>query len=217
MNSEDPQVVWHDQSVDRAARENSLGQRGCVVWFTGLSGSGKSTVANAVDNLLSSSGRHTVLLDGDNIRHGLCAGPNLLAEEYGEEFAQRFGLGFGSQDREENIRRIGCVAQLFASAGMIVLTAFVSPYRNDRQRVRKWVESQGGPGDFIEVFVDTPLAVCEARDPKGLYKQARAGKIKNFTGISDPYEAPDAPEIRIDGQLPIEQLAQQVVTYLQQG
>ncbi len=193
-----PHVVWHAHAVGREEREQRMGHRGCVVWFTGLSGSGKSTLANVVDRLLAERGLHTFLLDGDNIRHGLCAGANLLVEQHGASFAERFGLGFGPLDREENIRRVGAVAQLFASAGIITLTAFVSPYRRDRQRVREWVESQGRPGDFIEVFVDAPLDVCESRDPKGLYKLARAGKIENFTGISDPYEAPHSPELHLD-------------------
>ena len=211
----DPKVVWHAHAVDRAAREQLLGQRGCVVWFTGLSGSGKSTVANAVDLRLHDAGVSTFLLDGDNIRHGLCAGPNLLADRHGADFAARFGLGFGPLDREENIRRIGAVAQLLASAGLVVLTAFVSPYRRDRQRVRQWVESHGQVGDFIEVFVDTPLEVCEQRDPKGLYQLARQGKLPNFTGISDPYEAPDTPEVHLAGdQFPVAQLADQVIADL---
>lgn len=193
-----------------------MGHRGAVVWFTGLSGSGKSTIANVVDAMLHQQGVHTMLLDGDNIRHGLCSGPNMLAEEHGSEFAQRFGLGFGPLDREENIRRVGAVTQLFASAGLVVLTAFVSPYRRDRERVRRWVESRGQVGDFVEVFVDAPLEVCESRDPKGLYKQARAGKIANFTGISDPYEVPEKPEIHLRSQehSPRE-LAEQVVSWLQ--
>lgn len=215
MQNEDPKVVWHSQAVDREQRERRLGQRGCVVWFTGLSGSGKSTIANATDLLLNEAGINTCLLDGDNIRHGLCAGPNLLEEEHGEAFAKRFGLGFGEQDREENIRRIGSVAQLFSATGMIALTAFVSPYRGDRDRVRRWVESQGRIGDFIEVFVDTPLEICEARDPKGLYKLAREGKIPNFTGITDPYEAPTSPELHLaGGEGAVEELARQVVEYL---
>ncbi len=208
----DPNVVWHDHAVDRTSRERLMGHRGCVVWFTGLSGSGKSTVANQVDTLLHQRGVHTFLLDGDNIRHGLCAGPNLLSERHDAAFAERFGLGFGPADREENIRRIGAVAQLLVSAGLVTLTAFVSPYRRDRQRVREWLESHGHTGDFIEVFVDAPLEVCEARDPKGLYKLARAGKIPNFTGISDPYEAPESPELHLSAaeQTPLE-LAETVV------
>ncbi|TWU42797.1 adenylyl-sulfate kinase [Novipirellula artificiosorum] len=192
-------IVWHDHAVNRATREQNLGQRGVVVWFTGLSGCGKSTVANELDCQLSRLGRSTMLLDGDNIRHGLCAPPDRLRTEHSEAFAARFGLGFGSMDREENIRRIGSVAALMASAGLITLTAFVSPYRKDRDHVRQIVEAAGREGDFIEVFVDTPLAICESRDPKGLYKKARAGEIKHFTGISDPYELPENPEIHLPG------------------
>ena len=140
----------------------------------------------------------------------------MLVEEHGPEFAQRFGLGFGPLDREENIRRVGAVTQLFASAGLVVLTAFVSPYRRDRERVRRWVESRGQVGDFVEVFVDAPLEVCESRDPKGLYKQARAGKIANFTGISDPYEPPEKPEIHLRSHdFSPRELAEQVVSWLQ--
>lgn len=205
-------IVWHEQSVDRQTREAQLGQRGCVVWFTGLSGCGKSTIANAVDLILTGEGRATTLLDGDNVRHGLCAPPAVLSEVHGQEFADRFGLGFGAVDREENIRRIGSVASLMASAGLITLTAFVSPYRRDRDRVREIVTSAGRETDFIEVFMDTPLEICERRDPKGLYKKARAGEIPNFTGISDPYEAPESPEIRLDGGAgkSIEALAREV-------
>lgn len=213
---DDPKIVWHSQVVDRASRQRLLGQRGCVVWFTGLSGSGKSTVANAVDALLHTRGAATYLLDGDNIRHGLCAGPNLLIQQHDDGFAERFGLGFGPADREENIRRIGAVAQLFVSAGLITLTAFVSPYRRDRARVRQWIEEHGEPGDFIEVYVDAPLEVCESRDPKGLYKLARQGKIANFTGVNDPYEAPHAPELHLaSADHTPEQLAQQVVEELE--
>ncbi|MEN1680740.1 MAG: adenylyl-sulfate kinase [Planctomycetota bacterium] len=211
-----PQIVWHQQSVTRAMREQRLGQRGCVVWFTGLSGSGKSTVANAVEKLLHQRGVASYLLDGDNVRHGLNATPQLLTAQHGEEFGQRFGLGFGQQDREENIRRIGAVAQLFSDAGLVTLTAFVSPYRADRDAVRKTL---GGGidegGDFLEVFVDTPLEVCESRDPKGLYKKARAGEIKGFTGIDDPYESPDNPELVLPGgqKLP-EELAELTIERL---
>ncbi|WP_231753233.1 adenylyl-sulfate kinase [Rosistilla carotiformis] len=210
-----PEVVWHEQSVSRADRERQLAQRGCVIWFTGLSGCGKSTIANALDHKLSQLGAVTSLLDGDNIRHHLCAGPDRLASEHGETFANRFGLGFGAIDREENIRRIGAVAELFASTGIITLTAFVSPYARDRQRVRQLIESVGRPGDFVEVFVDTPLETCEQRDPKGLYKKARAGEIQNFTGISDPYEAPAAPEIHLQtADKSPEALAIEIVQYL---
>lgn len=215
--SHDPKVVWHEQTVAPEQRAKLNGHRGCVVWFTGLSGSGKSTIANLVDRLLLERSVRSYLLDGDNVRHGLCAGPNLLAPIHGDAFASRFGLGFGAQDREENIRRVGAVTQLFAAAGFVCLTAFVSPYRIDRERVRNWVESQGAPGDFIEVYVNTPLEVCIERDPKGLYKQAIAGKIPNFTGISDPYEHPTAPEIELafTGQSSEEQ-AQRVVEHLVQ-
>ncbi len=215
MTQQDPQVVWHSPTIDRRQREELMGHRGLVLWFTGLSGSGKSTVANAVDQLLYERRVHAMLLDGDNIRHGLCAGPNLLKAEHGVEFAERFGLGFGAIDREENIRRVGALAAILAASGLIVLTAFVSPYRRDRDRVRRWVQSQGQPGDFIEIFVDAPLEVCESRDPKGLYKQARAGKIANFTGISDPYEAPEHPELHLKSadRTPPE-LAQEVVNWL---
>lgn len=197
--AEPSDIVWHEHSVTRQQREQLLNQRGVVIWFTGLSGCGKSTLANELDCRLYQLGRPAMLLDGDNVRHGLCAPPARLAAEHGEPFAERFGLGFEGVDREENIRRISSVAALMASAGLITLTAFVSPYRIDRRRARRIVEEGGKPGDFIEVFVDTPLEVCEARDPKGLYRKARAGEIKHFTGISDPYEPPDDPEIRLAG------------------
>ena len=193
---ENPHVVWHQHNVSRDDRERLNGHRGCVVWFTGLSGSGKSTVANLVERQLHELGAHTFLLDGDNIRHGLNATPQILADR-GKEYAHRFGLGFSAEDREENIRRIACVAELFVSAGVIALTAFVSPYRRDRDLARSLVESAGQAGDFVEVFVDAPLEVCESRDPKGLYKKARAGEIKNFTGISDPYETPLRAELHL--------------------
>jgi len=200
-------VTWHNQTVERP--------RGCVVWFTGLSGSGKSTVANAVDFKLNEAGAACYVLDGDNVRHGLNASPAMLQEQHGEAFAARFGLGFAAEDREENIRRTGAVAELFCAAGLITLTAFVSPYRRDRDMVRNTVEQNGAAGDFIEVFVDTPLEVCESRDPKGLYKMARAGEIRDFTGIDAPYEPPAAAELVLAaGETPVEQLASQVIEYL---
>ncbi len=210
-----PEVVWHNQTITRSMREQQLRQRGCVVWFTGLSGCGKSTVANELDRLLFERGCVTTLLDGDNIRHHLCAGPDRLSDAHGEEFARRFGLGFAPIDREENIRRIGAACELFASSGVIVLAAFVSPYRKDRSRVRQLIESVGRAGDFVEVFVDTPLEVCQQRDPKGLYKKVAAGEIKNFTGVSDPYETPDSPEIRVqtDRRTPSE-VAAEIAAYL---
>ncbi len=189
------QVTWHPTLVSRQDRERLGGHSGCVVWFTGLSGCGKSTIANLVDRQLYQRGVHSFVLDGDNIRHGLNASTAMLQEEYGQEFADRFGLAFGPLDRQENIRRIGSVAQLFCSAGLITLTAFVSPYRRDRDAVRKQVVSRGRSDDFIEVFVNAPLSVCEARDPKGLYRQARAGAIRQFTGIDDPYEPPLTPNL----------------------
>lgn len=207
----DPIVVWHEQSVTRTDRERQNGHRGCVVWFTGLSGCGKSTVANVVDRKLFERGVRTYLLDGDNVRHGLNATPQMLAERYSEEFGKRFGLGFGQQDREENIRRVGAVSQLMCDAGLVTLTAFVSPYRSDRDAVRASLS----PGDFIEIFVDAPLEVCEARDPKGLYKKARAGQIKDFTGIDAPYEAPIDPQLVLkSAELSPEALAEEVLRYL---
>jgi adenylylsulfate kinase len=208
----DVHIVWHQHAVSREEREVLNGHRGCVVWFTGLSGCGKSTVANLVDRKLHARGAHTFVLDGDNVRHGLNAAPNLLVPSFGETFAKRFGLGFGAEDRIENIRRIGAVSRLFAEAGLITLTAFISPYRRDRDAIRASLAA----GDFVEVFVDAPLEVCEARDPKGLYKKARAGEIKGFTGIDDPYEAPEKPELHLAAgtKLP-EVLADEVIAYLE--
>ncbi|WP_457602293.1 adenylyl-sulfate kinase [Nitratifractor sp.] len=188
-------IIWHPHTIDKPARSRLKDQKPCILWFTGLSGSGKSTIANAVESMLWERGKHTYLLDGDNIRTGL-----------------NKGLGFSDEDRVENLRRIGEVAKLFVDAGTIVLTAFISPFRSERQRVRDLVEE----GEFIEVFVDTPLEVCESRDPKGLYKKARAGEIPDFTGIDSPYEAPESPEIHIrNDRLPIEEAAAQVVEYLE--
>lgn len=211
--TDDPQVQvhWHEHAVTREEREARSGHKGCVVWFTGLSACGKSTVANLVDHKLHSLGKQSFVLDGDNIRHGLNAGPGMLRDKHGEEFAKRFGLGFSAQDREENIRRIGAVAKLFCDAGVVAITAFISPYRVDRDGVRTSL----APGDFVEIFVDAPLEVCERRDPKGLYKKARAGELKGFTGIDDPYEPPLKPEMRLDaGHKSAEQLADEVVACL---
>ena len=208
--TEKTHIVWHDHVVKRP--------RGCVLWFTGLSGSGKSTVANCVDQKLFDLGAPSFVLDGDNIRHGLNASVEILTGENSEAYAQRFGLGFSPDDRRENIRRIGSVGELFCAAGMLTLTAFVSPYREDRNRVRQYIESHGAVGDFVEVFVDTPLEICEQRDPKGLYQKARAGEIKGFTGIDAPYEPPREAEIVLaGGSKPIEALAEQVVDYLKQS
>jgi len=211
--SDSTQVVWHPHNVSREEREKLNGHEGCVVWFTGLSGSGKSTIANLVDRMLHDAGVHSVLLDGDNVRHGLNASPEILAP-YGEAFARRFGLSFSAEDRQENIRRIGAVADLFAAAGTVTLTAFVSPYRADREAVRRQVGASRA-GSFIEVFVDAPLTVCESRDPKGLYQKARRGELKNMTGIDAPYEAPEHPELRLDaGKASPEELARQVLAKL---
>lgn len=213
-NAEVVDVRWHAHAVSRADREQAAGHRGCVLWFTGLSGCGKSTLANCIDRKLHDRGCRTFVLDGDNVRHGLSASPALLVERHGEEFAARFGLGFGPADREENIRRIGSVAELFSQAGIITLTAFVSPYRRDRDAVRRLLPA----GDFIEVFVKAPLEVCEGRDPKGLYKKARAGEIKSFTGIDDPYEEPAAAEIVVDSATKTpDQLADEVIAWLEQA
>jgi adenylylsulfate kinase len=194
--SNNENIVWHDHHVTKQERAALKEQKPCILWFTGLSGSGKSTIANAVESKLLELRKHTYLLDGDNVRMGL-----------------NKGLTFSDADRVENIRRIGEVSKLFVDAGSIVLTAFISPFVADRQQVRDLVEDS----EFIEVFVDTPLAVCESRDPKGLYKKARQGEIPNFTGISSPYEAPQTPEIHIDNDgLSIEEAADVVVNYLQE-
>ena len=213
--TDEPVVVrWHDHAVSRAERERAAGHKGCVLWFTGLSGCGKSTLANAVDRLLHARGCRTFVLDGDNVRLGLNAAPALLRDRYGDEAAARFGLGFGPADRAENIRRIGAVADLFTQAGLIALTAFVSPYRRDRDAVRAALP----PGDFVEIFVRAPLDVCERRDPKGLYKKARAGELKNFTGIDDPYEEPLAPELVVDSATRSpDDLAAEVVAWLERA
>jgi adenylylsulfate kinase len=210
----DTNVTWHEHSVSRDEREQLNKHKGCVIWFTGLSACGKSTVSNLVDHMLHKRGIHSYVLDGDNVRLGLNAGPGMLKERHGEEFAKRFGLGFSAQDREENIRRIGAVAKLFSEAGIVTLTAFISPYRRDRDAVRAAMKE----GDFIEIFVDAPLEVCEARDPKGLYKKARAGELKGFTGIDDPYEAPAKPELVLDaGKKDAETLADEVIAYLEKS
>ena len=210
----DTNVTWHEHSVAREEREQLNGHKGCVIWFTGLSACGKSTVSNLVDHKLHKRGIRSYVLDGDNVRHGLNAGPGMLKERHGEEYSKRFGLGFSAQDREENIRRIGSVAKLFCEAGVVTLTAFISPYRRDRDAVRATMK----PGDFVEIFVDAPIEVCEQRDPKGLYKKARAGEIKGFTGIDDPYEAPEKPELVLDAsKKDADTLADEVIKYLERS
>ena len=212
MNSPEVEVFWHQHAVTRAEKEKLNGNKGCVLWFTGLSASGKSTIANLVDHKLHEMGKRSFVLDGDNVRHNLNASPKILSEKHSEEFSKRFGLGFSAQDREENIRRIGAVAKLFAESGTIAITAFISPYRADRDNVRAMNQ-----GDFFEVYVATPLEVCEQRDPKGLYKKARAGELKGFTGIDDPYEAPLTPELTIDGSKATpDELGDQVVAFLKE-
>ena len=187
-------IVWHHQKVTRADRASIKSQSPCLLWFTGLSGSGKSTIANALDVALFERGYHTFLLDGDNVRHGL-----------------NKALGFSDEGRVENIRRIGEVSKLFTDAGVIVLSAFISPFTTDRRLVRNLFPA----GEFIEVFMDTPLQTCEERDPKGLYEKARAGKIKNFTGIDSPYEAPERPEVRLDtSQMSVEDCVNRLISYL---
>jgi adenylylsulfate kinase len=198
-------IFFHAGTVTRAERATLLKQTGATIWFTGLSGSGKSTLAMALEQVLIQQGHAAYTLDGDNVRLGLNAGPKILAETrgYGEDQAKRFGLGFSAADREENIRRIGEVAKLFADAGLFALTSFISPYRKDRDAARKAHEqNKTGALPFIEVYVNTPIETCEKRDPKGLYKQARdavaAGKGMGFTGVDDPYEPPLSPEISFD-------------------
>jgi adenylylsulfate kinase len=171
---EEKNIVWHNATVNRVRREQLNGHRGAVVWFTGLSGSGKSTIAHSVEEQLFQRGCHTYTFDGDNVRHGLCS-----------------DLGFSEDDRHENIRRISEMTRLFLDAGVIALTAFISPTRQDREKVRRLI----GEHDYLEVYCECPLEVCEQRDVKGLYRRARAGEIKNFTGISAPYEAPDHPDL----------------------
>ncbi len=171
-------LTWTKMQVDRSARWDLLGQRGVVVWLTGLSGSGKSTLATALDSALNKSGRSSYLLDGDNLRHGLCS-----------------DLGFSSEDRTENVRRTGEVARLMAEAGLIVICSLISPFARDRQQVRTSCQNASVP--FLEVFVNAPLTVCEERDPKGLYKKARAGGIPGFTGIDSPYDVPLSPDIEV--------------------
>lgn len=190
-------VTWHEHKVSKADRWKNNGHKGALLWFTGLSGAGKSTVANTVDHLLNEMGKHTMVLDGDNIRMGL-----------------NKNLGFSPADRTENIRRIGEVGKLFVEAGIITTTAFISPYRDDRDQVRALF----GPGEFVEIYVKATVETCEKRDPKGLYKKARAGEIKEFTGISAPYEEPAKPELVLDSDTKgIDELAREVVTYLKNG
>ena len=187
-------IVWHDSQVTKKDRTKLTAQTPCILWFTGLSGSGKSTIANALEEVLHNNKNFTYLLDGDNVRHGLNS-----------------NLGFDDASRIENIRRVGEVAKLFVDSGQIVLTAFISPFREDRELVKNLVEKD----EFIEVFIDTPLEVCESRDPKGLYKKARAGEIPHFTGISSPYEQPEKANIHIkNDNISIEKACEQIIDFL---
>ena len=196
MTQKATNITWHAGQVGRGDRERVLGQCGVVVWLTGLSGSGKSTIAVAAERVLIERGRLSYVMDGDNVRHGL-----------------NKNLGFSPGDRSENIRRIGEVAKLFADAGVVVFTSFISPYRSDRDGVRTLL----APGDFIEVYVDASVETCEKRDVKGLYKKARAGEIPEFTGVSAPYEAPERPEIVLDtNRQNVEESVEQVVRYLEE-
>ncbi len=189
-------IVWHQHEINKDTRGESLGQKPRALWLTGLSGSGKSTLANLLEKKLHEKGKHTYLLDGDNVRHGLCG-----------------DLGFSDKDRVENIRRISEVAKLFVDSGMVVLTAFISPFQADRDFCRNLLAD----GEFIEVYVDTPLEVCEQRDPKGLYKKARSGEIKHFTGIDSTYEAPQSPEVHLQYQdEPAEQTAERLFNLLEE-
>jgi len=196
MSKASSNVVWHHATVTRERRERRTGHKTAILWFTGLSGAGKSTLAHAVEEALYARGCNTFVLDGDNVRHGLCG-----------------DLGFSEEDRQENIRRIGEAAKLFLEAGVIVLTAFISPFRRDRRAVRNLVMH----GDFLEVYCKAPIEVCEERDVKGLYKKARAGLIKDFTGISSPYEDPVNPELIVNtGTDSLETCADQVIKMLEE-
>ncbi len=194
MTEKSSNIVWHQSSIDRGTVEAQRGHKSVIIWFTGLSGSGKSTLANAVNVALFKKGLSTYVLDGDNVRHGLCR-----------------DLGFSDSDREENIRRIGEVSKLFLDAGVIVLTAFVSPFRSDRDKARKLVDAN----DFLEIHCAANLEVCEKRDIKGLYAKARAGELKEFTGISSPYEEPQNPDLKIDtGEKELEECVDDVLKKL---
>lgn len=190
-------IVWHNHHITKKNRSENTSQKPCILWFTGLSGSGKSTIASALEEMLFNNGNFTYLLDGDNIRHGL-----------------NKDLGFDDASRIENIRRIGEVAKLFVDSGLIVLSAFISPFKSDRSVVKALVEEN----EFIEIFIDTPIEICEQRDPKGLYKKARAGEIKEFTGIDSPYEKPTLPNLHIiNDNISVEDACKKIIQYLVEG
>ena len=196
MEKKSTNVVWHKMNVSREDREELLKQKGVVLWFTGLSGSGKSTVASSLEKRLHDMGKLTYTLDGDNVRHGLNS-----------------DLGFSDEDRVENIRRIGEISKLFVDAGVITIATFVSPFREDRQKVKELLGK-----DFVEIYIDCPIEVCEKRDPKGIYKKARAGEIKHFTGIDSPYESPINPEIVVSTHLnTLDECVDKLVDYLEEG
>jgi len=196
MEKKSTNVVWHKMNVSREDREELLKQKGAVLWFTGLSGSGKSTVASSLEKRLHDMRKLTYTLDGDNVRHGLNS-----------------DLGFSDEDRIENIRRIGEISKLFVDAGVITIATFVSPFREDRQKVRDLLEK-----DFVEIYIDCPIEVCEKRDPKGIYKKARAGEIKHFTGIDSPYESPINPEIVVSTHLnTLDECVDKLIAYLEEG
>ena len=194
MTDSNENIVWHEHAVDKKLRSEMKKQQPCLLWFTGLSGSGKSSIAGAVEKKLAKRLQHTYLMDGDNVRHGLCG-----------------DLGFTAEDRVENIRRIGEVTKLMVDSGLIVLSAFISPFKENRRMVRDLFEEN----EFIEVYINAPISECEKRDPKGLYQKARDGLIKDFTGIDSPYEEPDSPEILINNiNISINDAADQVIDYL---
>jgi len=196
LKQETKHIVWHETAVQKEERQQRNQHKSCILWFTGLSGAGKSTLANALEHRLFEQGLNSYVLDGDNVRHGL-----------------NKGLGFGEEDRKENIRRIGEVAKLFVDAGLIVCTAFISPFAEDRNRVRALVQED----EFVEIYVRCSLEACEDRDPKGLYKKARTGEISNFTGISSPYEEPLQPELVVDSdQHSIEACVDQMIAFLRE-
>ncbi|HEY0007361.1 MAG TPA: adenylyl-sulfate kinase [Tepidisphaeraceae bacterium] len=216
LTNEHTHITWHEGTVSRGDRQRLLGQKGVILWLTGLSGSGKSTIGALIEQMLLLRGKAAYRLDGDNVRFGLNKDAKSLKEQTGcsDEAAKRFGIGFSADDRAENIRRIGEVAKLVADAGLITIASFISPYRKDRDAVRAGVER----GDFVEVYIKASLQAAEQRDPKGLYKKARAGEIKGFTGIDDPYEVPEHAELVIDTEtLDPQSAAKEILAYLEKG
>ena len=215
LTNKDTNITWHEGAVTREERHKLLNQKGVTLWMTGLSASGKSTIASILEQMLLHQGKAAYRLDGDNVRFGLNKDAKSLKEKagYSEDAAKRFGIGFSAEDRGENIRRIGEVAKLFADAGVIAITSFISPYKKDRDAVR----ASNKDGEFVEVYINVSLEQAEKRDPKGLYKKARAGEIKGFTGIDDPYEAPEKAELVIDTEsLSAEDAAKKILAFLEE-